>query len=130
MKKPNINQKNVNPNDYSWKQGQTMPQQRYPGQLKTVGNTDILPKVIKPTLKAVNSASSKTDKEETSPLRKSNGGIKVKQLVESIKKEGSEIDYQEVDRKMEGMDLEFSINKINPNSKYVNKLLDISMHGS
>jgi len=81
-------------------------------------------------LKAVNSAISKTDKEETSPLRKSNGGIKVKQLVESIKKEGSEIDYQEVDRKMEGMDLEFSINKINPNSKYVNKLLDISMHGS
>ncbi len=70
-----------------------MPQQRYPGQSKTVGNSDILPKVIKPTLKAVKSGSSKTDKIETSPVRESNGGIKIKQLVESIKKEGSEIDY-------------------------------------
>jgi hypothetical protein len=81
-------------------------------------------------LKAVKSGSSKTDKLETSPMRESNGGIKIKQLVESIKKEGSEIDYQEVDRKMEGIDLEFSMNKMNSNSKYVNKLLDISMHGS
>jgi hypothetical protein len=31
---------------------------------------------------------------------------------------------------MEGIDIEFSLNKMNPNSKYVNKLLDISMHGS
>jgi hypothetical protein len=61
--------------------------------LKTVGNTDILPKVIKPTLKAEKSGGSKNDKIELSPVRESNGGIKIKQLVESIKKEGSEIDF-------------------------------------
>ena len=105
-----------------------MPQQRYPGQLKTLGNTDILPKVIKPTLKTVKSGGSKNDKTELSPVRESNSGIKIKQLVESIKKESSEIDFQEVDRKMEGIDIEFT--KLNSNNKYVNKLLDISMHGS
>lgn len=78
-----INLKPVNPI------GQPMPQQRYPGQLKTVGNTDILPKVIKPTLKAVKSGG----KAEISPVRESNGGIKIKQLVESIKKEESENEY-------------------------------------
>ena len=61
--------------------------------MKTVGNNDILPKVIKPTLKAVKSGGSKNDKIELSPVRESNSGIKIKQFVESFKKEGSEIDF-------------------------------------
>ena len=113
-----MNPKPVN-SDAFWKPGQPVPQQRYPG--KTIGNTDILPKVVKPTLQAVKSGGSREN--ELSPLRESNAGIK--QLVQSIKKEGSQIDFQEVDRKMEGIDFDFAIN-----NKYVNKLLDISMHGS